>query len=642
MNIKNAGIILSVLMIFMVFLSVMHIRHQDFKDLPNFTAANTKVAGLKPGTKVSYFIAVKTYESALENEGAQNYGDTVYADKNGVVSLPFFQSDFEKYTIFIDDPDHPVNLNVTYNTETARFNIKGAGFEKFADVFIDNNQGSRTIKTDWAGLFSDYEYFLPRDFERGRNIKVAFQGFALDEGIFDQNPIRLEVVIGQGGGPTNANVNVYNPVIHDYACGYPTNSTNGDTMFYVSTCDQARMQTPAMEEGTCTGGSAGPPPVQCTSSADGFVQLIVHPLMLMGEQLSAVMMQQMQAIGSLMDAKEQNEAQRDFRHLVAVAHKDYHPSEQMCRFGTYVRSVSHAEEKADTNKKSFDKILLDYYRSPEHMSSSDGYSLDVQSRLTQFKSTYCNPNENNGALWEMCRGVSAPTGTPPAQTAAVRERYNKDIDYFRTLMKPLTLDVDFNNAGASNDEEDLIALAKNLYWPKVEDLADETQYDDGFSESFPAFMSTRQLISKYGIAHNSFAHIVGMKSRSENPLAVTSGGAHMKSLLRTFGLNDPDIELLVGNDPSYYAQMEVLTKKIYQNPTFYTNLYDKPVNVDRINASLQAFQNMQNRDIHESLMRQEMLTSMLVEDSLMDNVDKINAQIRSLAKKAKPINPAGY
>lgn len=115
----------------------------------------------------------------------------------------------------------------------------------------------------------------------------------------------------------------------------------------------------------------------------------------------------------------------------------------------------------------------------------------------------------------------------------------------------------------------------------------------------------------------------------------------MKTLMRDFGYADADIEDVMGDNPSYYAQMDFLTKKIYQNPNFYTALYDKPSNVDRINASLESFQLMHGRDRFETQLRQEMLFSILVEEALAKRVGEVNAKILSLASQAKPLRGDG-
>ena len=69
--------------------------------------------------------------------------------------------------------------------------------------------------------------------------------------------------------------------------------------------------------------------------------------------------------------------------------------------------------------------------------------------------------------------------------------------------------------------------------------------------------------------------------------------------------------------------MEFLTRKMYQNPNFYTNLYDKPTNVKRIGAAMKAIKLMQDRDIQAALQRREMLMSMMLELKLRKESDEV-------------------
>ena len=64
--------------------------------------------------------------------------------------------------------------------------------------------------------------------------------------------------------------------------------------------------------------------------------------------------------------------------------------------------------------------------------------------------------------------------------------------------------------------------------------------------------------------------------------------------------------------------MEILTKKIYQNPDFYTNLYDKPANVERKGVALQAIGLMQKFDLFKSNLRSEASLSVLLELAVID------------------------
>ena len=70
-----------------------------------------------------------------------------------------------------------------------------------------------------------------------------------------------------------------------------------------------------------------------------------------------------------------------------------------------------------------------------------------------------------------------------------------------------------------------------------------------------------------------------------------------------------------------------------QNPKFFASLYDKPANVERIGASIDAITLMNQRDRYESLLRQEMLTSLLVEEALGDHVEEVNTQIYEIMQK---------
>jgi hypothetical protein len=102
--------------------------------------------------------------------------------------------------------------------------------------------------------------------------------------------------------------------------------------------------------------------------------------------------------------------------------------------------------------------------------------------------------------------------------------------------------------------------------------------------------------------------------------AKNTGWAHIKTMRREFGLSDDDIVAVMGEKPSYYAQMDALTKKIYQSPNFYTNLYDSTTNIDRINATLDAISLMQQRDHYKTMLRQEMLTSSMLQTELTPEI----------------------
>lgn len=506
-------------------------------------------------------------------------------------------------------PVEALDLLLSLNHETGNISVSGSGLNEFSDVIVKNGTKSRSLTADWAGLFADDSINEDRNLELGSGdqIELAFQGAGI-EGDFNRlGSGKVDVLFGDGSGSNRSDVR--------------------------------RRYSWALRE--------------------------------MAEELSVVMVMQTKAIGMFFDARAQMKSQRKHQELMARAHKDYHPSEQMCRIGTFMRSIAHTESKAELNKHVLNKILMNQYLATTGNSADHGPGESQFAESFSYSQYYCDPRDNDGSASGLCP-ISASTPSP-----IQRGRFNKDVDYARMIGTPLTIDVDFidgatrgtANNDLENDEADIIALAKNLYFPNVFEMPGSVamEYDQR------GHFNSRSFAAKMNVAHSSFLNIVGMKSsapvgqpttattasppvpsqltvlpvpvppalpppplRATPPvLAEDAGWAYMKAMLREFGITDEnsngstddEIESMIGERPSYYAQMEILTKKIYQHPNFYTNLYDKPANVARIGASIDAITLMHQRDRFESLLRREMLTSLLIEERLAKSVEDVSSRI---------------
>lgn len=332
----------------------------------------------------------------------------------------------------------------------------------------------------------------------------------------------------------------------------------------------------------------------------------VGGLMLMAEQFTANMAAQIEAIGMMFDAKHQLESQRLFQQKTAEAHKDYQPSEQMCTFGTMARDLAATERSANLTREALATHIL-------HRELGTGEAVgqtkssDTFSRLKQFRARFCDPEDNGKGLQNLC------PNPPPA------EMRNRDINYTQTIDQPLSLTIDMKDDQLTPDEEAVFALIDNLFahdvMPRI-----PTSPSDVRRYQF-SYMNLRSVAAMRGIARNSIANLIALKTATPNITDQTSNAPFIRAMLREFGLNDEEIHKTLGDNPSYYAQMEVLTKKIYQNPVFYTNLYDKPANVLRIRAAMKAIKLMQDRDIQAALQRREMLMSMMLELRLRERAE---------------------
>lgn len=576
-------------------------------------AGGITLSGFDPGTKITYQgIVTGNVLASGEFE----------VDGEGYARLPALQLPEDappgdlSYTITIEtfDPEleeqnDPIKILVSIDEETHVVSMKGLGFGRFEDLKIfGGGMDAEQLKADWAGMFDVPGATTLEELQNGETLKLAFQNFSTpSDATPEQSDSIVEVQVllvpGVGGGPTSLGVNSYS-------------ATGCSDDVEHSICDDDHIDR----------------------TIEDIVEFVVTPMIMMGEQLSAVMYYWLLPVGAMLDAKIQLEIQRSHQELRAEAVKDYHPSEAMCRFGSFVKSVAQTEEKAQQNKQNLNRVLTERYSNTQSTSGTEGYETDVRARLFQFRLVYCDTHDNNNGLRGMCDHDQVSGGATGGTNVT---RMNKDIDYTRTLNNPLTLNVNFTDTPATPtaDEEDVIALSRNLYWPRTFSIALPEEVGDGYQ----LYLQARRYQAMQSVAHNSYISIVGDKSSTVDTLGADSGWAYMKSLLREFDLADEnasgsvddEIHAFLGNNPSYYAQMEVLTKKIYQHPDFYTNLYDKPVNVERIKASMDAISLMHNRDRFESSLRREMLVSLLVEQALRRHEEKTNVQLFSGMKESQ-------
>jgi hypothetical protein len=324
----------------------------------------------------------------------------------------------------------------------------------------------------------------------------------------------------------------------------------------------------------------------------------------MTAQLNANEIHHAGLIGGFYDGLSVIRAQQTMQALEAGAYKNYTPGEGLCRVGTMTRSLAASDDRRDTTVMALASMAQARQLGTRGGGADTGMGMDRKARLDQFSRLYCDPADHDGKLAPLC-GNGAPQSRP--------DRFNKDINIARTLLGSSTLNIDFSNDATTADEEDVLALASNLYghdvmtrFPK---FATSSEADN--QKRRLQYLTLRQMVAFRNVAQYSFQQAVGRR-------ALGAGGAFvpMGNALRELGLTESEAVRYLANDtttPSYNAQMEILTKKIYQNPNFYTNLIDKPANVDRQIAAMQAVGLMQDRDVYQSMERQEMLMSLLLE-----------------------------
>ncbi len=347
-----------------------------------------------------------------------------------------------------------------------------------------------------------------------------------------------------------------------------------------------------------------------------FLDNVADAMALMTSQLVTVGTQQVQAIGKFFDAKHQLEMQRLFQTIVAKTHHQTHPSTELCRIGTNVQALAGSERISDLSKTILAERMMDRQLRNGDGLSGDGEVQDRKSRLNLFIDKYCNKTDHAGALTKLCENSSP-----------IPEQINMDIDYTNAIGDKLTLEFDALKPGStapSQDEENVFALSSYLFGHKIlPGISDSLLVANGQPTSNVQYLlDIRSLAAKRSVVQNSFAAVTSLKAQGDGAAAP-----FLKAFLKETGIEDEDIENRLGEKPSYYAQMETLTKTIFQNPSFYANLYDKPANVERKSVSLLALELMQDRDIYESLLRSEAVIATMIEVLLRDEQTRVTEEL---------------
>lgn len=317
----------------------------------------------------------------------------------------------------------------------------------------------------------------------------------------------------------------------------------------------------------------------------------------LADEIRNAKMFEIAAFGSFLDAQNELASLRSLQELSTDTMKNYTVSNTVCEFGTLSRSLVASELKGRTNQLVLSERSQNRQLGQIHNAAAEGGAKDRSARLVQFRKNYCYPLDFGGGMAVLCDGT------------AVDSRQNIDISYTRAVDGKRSINVDFTDGVTTPDEEDIMALANNLYAHKIFARIPEKMLNvEDVTDLQSTLLDQRSIIAKRSVAENSFNAIVGEKSAG-----TVNSREYMVIVLRNLGLGDEEIEKYLGDTPSYDAQMEILTKKLYQDPAFYASLMESPANVSRQYTALQSFGLMQKRDIYETITRSEMLLSMLLE-----------------------------
>lgn len=325
-------------------------------------------------------------------------------------------------------------------------------------------------------------------------------------------------------------------------------------------------------------------------------------------QITKSIMAQTTALGSFLQAQNNSAGLLSLQKKHAQSAKDGILSEQLCRYGSLAQGVAASEALSSANKLSLMSALQANEMGQANTIRSG--KNPSQRLIDKYKATNCDKRDANEAI--KCKSTASD------------KRFNMDIDYASAIDTPLTLDVDFVDGASLPQEEDIFSMAENLFPSRPIMSSPESE---GYNENNSEFRSIQAIRT---VAKNSFVSQVAEKVKG------TAGSVEfIKKLMLALGISEDQTKLIIGDKPSYYAQMEVLTKKIFQDPVFYVNLMESPANVLRQQTAIRAIKLQQQNDLAQVVKRREMLLAVLLEMKLRERSKMVDQRINPTTDKPK-------
>jgi hypothetical protein len=363
-----------------------------------------------------------------------------------------------------------------------------------------------------------------------------------------------------------------------------------------------------------------------------FIKAILPSLMQMSQQATAMAMLQMQSIGMMIDASQQITMQRVLQEGHSRAQKDYMPSQDICAIGTGVRVLASSQSQSDLTLQFLSKRQMSRHLGTGKAAGAQGGNQDMRDRLALYRTYFCNPLENNPKDSKLDPKRQTGLSALCDLSTPIKDRHiNADINFSGVIENVRTLPIDISSEQNNPALRDVLALGNNLYGHSVLSRSANKNSSLSSQDKSHLYLALRSVAAQRAVAEHSFNSIVALKSAgSSGPQNGDDDGKtyqYLGAALADLGVPANEIYPMIGENPSMYAQLEILSKRLFQNPSFFANLYDSPTNIHRKSVALRAIERMLDRAIYDSQTRQEMTLSVLLSARLYEPYLKVESKL---------------
>ena len=301
------------------------------------------------------------------------------------------------------------------------------------------------------------------------------------------------------------------------------------------------------------------------------------------------------------------------------AHRDFSPYEPLCKAGTLSSNMTASRVRGTVATEMLNGQMMDLELARSDPKVAQGRLSRKRNQVATYRNFHCSASDNGGQNKNFCGKNVKP------------ENINMDINAYETLIKPLTISVDPFDSELTDEEVNFTALVENLIVPESNIYAPPgvMMYETVLS----AYQDVRSVAAMRGLVRNSILSYAGRKmgiKQEDDSIAPFAEAA-----LKDMGMDKEDIIELIGKNPSYEAQMALVTQMQFENPDFYVDISTDPAKVAKAKAMMMAFKNLQTAEMRKSAERSALLSSVWLELRLRQQGKEYNAKAARLNAMAQ-------
>ncbi len=317
-------------------------------------------------------------------------------------------------------------------------------------------------------------------------------------------------------------------------------------------------------------------------------------------QISVANQKKLEITSTILDAEKHSNAQLVMQKQKYESAKSVLPSEEHCEAVTLSAGNIAARESARANVAN----SMDFMRQVATSANPVVASPRDYARVTKEHALcrYADRKSAGGKMALVCDSVQP-----------------SDEDVERSLIGNLGSKMTFDE----EDQQAINAHAQSMMLPNRPANYDPDLLD--YDEMQVAHMGHRSVASRELLASYCF-----MKSYEHKFGGEDSMLSYIQAFLTERGLTVAEIEELLGEKPSLYAQKQILVMLV-NNPDFGVSLTDVKENIIRLSNVVKSYSVSTRYDMLESLQCNQMMASQMVLDSLLPKGIAVQQDINSLS-----------